>query len=375
VGVREYAASLLVGLSFVASRLGLIFLISSSAYAEPKRVEIGTIFGMTGTYSQYALWGSRGTAAAAEEWNSSTPSRDLSIALVPEDHAGSSARAVSAYMKLRQQGVKYFLTSTSSVALAIAPLAIRDGVVQIDVSSTSPKYSSPNDCTFRTSFLAEDLATEAAKQLKERFNLTSLAVFTADNEFGEGIHDTLHLQLGDLIVARERFSASGGDFRAELLRLKGKNPAALWITGAMREAALAVKQARALGLNVPIYSDAVSVEASDFLAGAGSAAEGLVYFVPRFDPNATASSIGQRYLETYAEPSNYYVGQSYDAVRALAQAFGACGSDQVSCVCDHLRSSEFSGAFGASRFDSNGDMRRVIEAKTIRNGKFSQLRE
>src|SRR3989344_1617014 len=116
----------------------IILLVNFIPNNDKGNIKIGADFALSGSVAVYGEWASKGVNLALEEINKG--SKKLEI--IYEDNKGQPKDAVTAYNKLRNiDHVDYVLTFQSSVALAIAPLANQDKVIQIDVSATTPDYS------------------------------------------------------------------------------------------------------------------------------------------------------------------------------------------------------------------------------------------
>ena len=355
----------------------LIFLLTLQILiAEVIRAEesfsVGAILGLSGNVARYGEWGQRGITLALDEVNSS----GRKIKVIYEDTKGQPALAVSAYKKLRSiNKIKFILTFQSSVALAIAPLANRDKVIQIDFSATTPMYSSPDDYTFRTGIVATQLAKSAAADANKRLGLSNIAALYIENDFGLGMFDVFNEHFKGKIVNSETFRADEADYRPQLLRVKESSPQAIWLVGHLRESGLIIKQARELGINTKFLSDVYSIEGSDFIDIAGNYADGTEYLAPALSPDSgvRAKRFFDKHIEKYSEQPNSFTAQAYDAVFALALATEKCPTLETNCVKDELYKLHFEGASGVIDFDKNGDVKKPVRVKIVNNMKFMTL--
>jgi branched-chain amino acid transport system substrate-binding protein len=337
-------------------------------------IKIGAVFGLSGGMARYGQWASNGASLAAEKLNSAGGAQARQVELVFEDNQGQAALAVSAFQKLLSlQKIKLVLTYQSSIALAIAPLANRAEVVQMDVSAFSPAYSSPDDFTFRTGILAADLAEAAARIIFDKFEITNVGVFYIENEKGLAGYQAFRDAYKGKIAFAESFAVGETDYRSVLLRAKAVRLQDVWVTGHFQETGLLVKQAAELGLKLRVFSDVYSVEGLDFLQSAGAAAEGLIYSAPQFESSQEPQVVTFRreYQARFAEQPAFLAAQAYDGMWALGQALQLCEAVTAECVKEKLYQLSFQGASGLIRFDRDGDVRgKAVEIRTIRGGKF-----
>lgn len=331
---------------------------------------------MSGDVARYGEWATNGINLAVEEINNhGVDGRKIEV--VFEDSKGKPAEAVSAYQKLRNvDQVHYVITYQSSIALAVAPLANQDQVIQMDVSATTPAYSSPGDYTFRTSIIATKLAEQAAELLLGNLNAPRIGLLTINNDFGKGMAKAFRDSYQGTIVVEEVFQENETDFRAVLGKFKNKNISHIFLVGHLKSAGLIVKQAKELGINIPFLSEVHSVEGPDFLSNAQDAAEGIIYVAPKFDPNEKISNVASfvtQYRERYNTEPTYFAAQAYDGVMALAHAWEKCEPEDTNCVKNVLPSIDFEGASGRIKFDRNGDVDKPVELKTVRGRQFMRL--
>ncbi len=340
-------------------------------------IKIGADFALSGNAARYGEWAKNGATLAVDKINREGGINGRNLELIFEDNKGETDDAVSAYQKLTKfSGANYVLTFLSSVALAISPLANSDQVVQMDISATTPSYSSPDDYTFRAGVVATQLASESAKILFDKLQAKRVVVLYINNDFGKGMLGSFKNIYSGEIIAQEPFEQNGFDFRTTLAKLKSQSFDYIFLVGHIKENGLLVKQARELGIKNKIFSDVYSIEGPEFVASARQAADGVIYVAPKFDlgnPDTVSQSFVSAYRESYQNDPTVFAAQSYDGVLALAEAMKACENVAPECVKDKLYDVEFSGASGEIRFDSNGDITKPVELKTIKDGKFVKL--
>ena len=353
----------------------LLGLLSTLAAVQAQEVvTIGANFGLSGNVAQYGEWATRGITLALEEINEQSETRGRKLEVTFEDSAGSPAKAVTAYHKLRNlNSIQFLLTYQSSIALAIAPLANKDNIVQIDFSATTPLYSSPNDFTFRTGVVATQLAEDIATILADKLGIKEIGCLYIENDFGEGMYRAFQEKFSGTIIAAESFKSEESDYRPQLLKLKKAKVKNIWLVSHLRESGLIVRQARELGMKAEFFSDSYSVEGSDFLKLAGSASEGVRFIAPHFNPEGEGKvlrSFVERYKAEYREDPTYFAAQAYDATRAFAEAMQQCDAAIAACVKKQLYKIDFEGASGRIKFDRNGDVSKETTLMKVERGQF-----
>lgn len=371
---RNQAALTVIGLAVLA---GLVLWYAARNTERNETVKIGADYAISGNLAQYGEWATNGIALAVEEINEGGGVNGKPIEVVYENSEGQASKAVSAYQKLRNiDGVKYVITYQSSIALAVAPLANQYKVIQMDVSATTPDYSSPNDYTFRTGVVATQLAKDAADVLYSQRGVQRVGVLYINNDFGQGMVDVFQQAFAGQVMAEEKFEQDSTDFRSQLSKLKATNPQTIFLVTHIKEGGLILKQAEELSLSIPFFSDVYSIEGPDFLAGAQGAGNGVIYIAPKFRENNTTdemASFAERYRDRFGLEPTYFAAQAYDGMMALYNGLLACSYDDTDCVRRELGSLDYEGASGPIKFDENGDLVKPVELKMVRDGQFVEL--
>lgn len=349
-------------------------LILVSCQATPQEtILIGADYAMSGNLAIYGEWANNGVNLAVDKVNSEGIN-DREIQVIFEDSEGVPSTAVTAYHKLRtSHGINYIITYQSSIALAIAPLANEDAVIQMDVSATVPTYSTPDDFTFRTSIVATQLASHAADTLYDTLREEKVAVLFINNDFGVGMRDAFKEHYKGDILLEESFEQDASDFKTQLLKITSSGASMVFLVGHMKETGLIVSQAIEQEAKLSFFSDVYSVEGEEFLSGAGDAAEGMLYVAPKFDVTSTdepTASFVAEYINVYGVEPNYFAAQSYDGLMAIAQALVGCSYTDTVCVQENLGRLDYEGVSGRIRFDVNGDITKPVDLKVVRNGEF-----
>src|SRR3989344_5140686 len=359
--------------------VGLVLSVGGYVFSQPKVMEgeplkIGAIFALSGNAAQYGEWARNAVELAVREVNENGGINRRMVTVLYEDNEGQAAPAVSAYRKLTDtDDVRYVLTFQSSVALAVAPLANADKILQMDVSATTPNYSTPDDFTFRTGIVANQLAVEAARYLEQSPGTGKVAILYINNDFGSGMRDIFRKSYSGEVVAEETFAQDSFDFRTPLAKVHAAKPDTVFLVSHLKEAGTLVKQASNLGITENFFSDVYAIEGPDFLAAAGDTANGVRYLAPKFDISDAKPEVATfvtKYREKYSEEPNAFAAQAYDGIIALLYAMEGCEYEDTECVRKNLYKLEFEGTSGRISFDVNGDTQKPVQLKMVQNGLF-----
>ncbi len=214
------------------------------------------------------------------------------------------------------------------------------------------------------------LAVEKIFQYLDKAKLTKIAVLSVDNPYGkDGLANIEKIapQHKATLVAKESFSRDDRDLTAQLTRIKAASPAVLivWATGP--GPAIATKNAKTVGLKVPIIQSH-GVANSAFLKLAGDAANGVqlpagrlivVDQIPSTDPQREVlQEFGKEFTDAYHAAPDTFAGHAYDALTVVVKAIEAAGSTDRAQVRDAIEKTHgfggTAGIFNYSPTDHNG---------------------
>lgn len=351
----------------------LITLFTSSLYAET--IKIGGIYALSGDIAEYGIWSKRGAELAKEKFEREQNKHKIKFYI--EDSLGDPKTAISAYRKISSiNEAKFYNSSQSSIALALSPLVNKDKNILIDFSATTPKYSSPNDYTFRTSVVATEFAKVIAETIFNKFKIETLACLYIENSYGNDMYNELIKNYKGKIVIKETFNEKQTDYRSLLLRIKKSNVNNVWLASHFKNSGLIYRQAKELGLNFKFFADVYSIEGKDFLVATETInVNDVFYLSPIFDENVneTATQFSKDYKNKYNEEANYFAAQSFDAVLAIGLSSLKCKNPNPKCIRDELYKISFHGASGKIKFDEFGDVSKKLILKQVKNSKFVDL--
>lgn len=343
-------------------------------------IKIGAILPLSGDAAQYGEWGKSGIALAVEEINSKGGINNKKIKVIYEDDAADPKKGVSAANKLiAVDGVKVILGPIpSTVTLAVAPICEKNKVV-IMSSSSSPAITSAGDYIFRN-WPSDDFEGTAMADYAVKKGYKRVAVFNINNEYGLGVVKVFKKkfsELGGKVVISETFAQGSSDMKSQLLKIKDRNPDAIYLVGHAKENGHVVKQSRDLKIEAKILGT-VGIEGPDFINIAGESAEGVIYTAPAFDPDSTDPLIKKyqvAYAKKYGKKSEIFAATMYDATKIVALMIKKNGYDSDKIKEGLYRLKDYPGVTGNTTFDSNGDVIKSVMFKTVKNGKFVILKD
>ncbi|MEH7125714.1 ABC transporter substrate-binding protein [Bacillus sp. JJ1532] len=299
-------------------------------------IKIGANLELSGGVASYGSGIASGVELAVEEINAAGGVDGKKIELVKVDNKSDAAEATNAAIKLTSQDKVTAIigAATSGNTVAQAQIANDNKTVLISPSGTSPTVTvredgSVNEFVFRTAFIDPFQGTVAANFALNDAKVKNAAIF-ADNasDYAKGLAASFKETFeaaGGTIVSEESYVAKDTDFRSTLTRIKASNPEFIFIPGYYEEVGLIVKQAREMGITVPLMG-ADGWDSPKLVELAGADALNNTFIINHYsaeDPDATI----QKFVKAYGDKNS---GKSPDA-------FNALGYDTVYLLVDAMK--------------------------------------
>jgi branched-chain amino acid transport system substrate-binding protein len=147
--------------------------------------------------------------------------------------------------------------ASSGRSLEAAPVCQDEKIPMIAPSSTDPKVTQTGDYIFRVCFVSAFQAKVMAKFALQTLRLKNVALLTdVGLPYSVGLADAfkpVFVAGGGSIIAELNYTSGGTDFRAQLTAIKAAKPDGIYVPGYYTEAGLICRQAKELGINVPIF--------------------------------------------------------------------------------------------------------------------------
>lgn len=340
-------------------------------------VLVGLYGSLTGDGASFGLSSREGTELAVEELNAGGGVLGgRRIRLLVEDNQSRPDEASNAVTKLITQDrvVAVLGEVASRRTLAAAPVAQRYQIPLITPASTNERVTEVGDYIFRVCFIdpfqGEVLAKFAFNDLKAR-RAAVLRDITQD--YSVGLTESVvknFAALGGQVSDPISYSGGDPDFRAVLTQIRAQKPDVIFATGYYTEAAIIVRQARELGMTMPILGGDGWV--GDALANGREALRNT--FISNHYSGDNPSPVVQNFVADYRkkfgkEPDSI-AALAYDAVKVLADAFERAGTTNGAAVRDALANSDVAGVTGQLTMDARRNVSKpaVIQEVTYVNG-------
>lgn len=364
--------------SIFTSCLAICLLVSACKKNE-NVILIGEYGSLTGGTASFGQSTHAGIMLATEEINAQGGLLGKKVKIITEDDQSKPEEAKSAVLKLiKHNKVSAIIGEVaSSRSLAAAPECQKAKIPMISPASTNPKVTEIGDYIFRTCFVDTFQGLAMAKFAYNVLKFKRIAVLKdIKNDYSVGLAEFFEKtfkQLGGEIVASESYSEGDIEFRAQLTAIKAKNPDALYVPGYYTEVGLIARQARELGITVPLlggdgWDSPKTIEI-------GGSAVNDCYFTNHYaadDPNPLVQGFIQKFKKEHnnAVPDAMAV-LGYDTAHLLFDAIKRAGSTEPSKIRDALADTKkFLGVSGEITIDKNRNAEKRIVVLKIENGKI-----
>src|SRR6266540_2095726 len=247
-------------LGLVAAALVIAILAIGCGGYQGDELVVGEFGSLTGNDATFGLSTKAGVEIALDELTAKKEGKigGLKLRVQVEDDQSRAEEAATVVQKLiNQDRVNAVLGEVaSSRSLAGGPICQQAGVPMISPSSTNPEVTKKGDYIFRMCFLDDFQGWVMAKFVAEELKLKKVAVLKdVKNDYSVGLASYFteaFKSMGGEVILETSYSAGDADFRAALTSIKAKSPQAVVVPGYYTEAGLIARQARELGLKVPL---------------------------------------------------------------------------------------------------------------------------
>ncbi|EIT84757.1 Extracellular ligand-binding receptor [Fictibacillus macauensis ZFHKF-1] len=330
-------AGTLVSLSLTASILAGCGSNATNGGTDSKEIVIGANLELSGNTASYGQSINEGLQLGLDEINKGGI-KGKKIKLVKVDNKSDAAEATSGSIKLvsRDKVAAIIGSATSTDTLAQVQIANKNKVPLITPTGTNPditnKDGKVNDYVFRTCFIDPFQGTVAANFALDKLKTKKAAVFIdSASDYSKGLSAAFkdaYKQKGGRIVAEEAYVAKDTDFRATLTRLKAAKPDFIFLPGYYEEVGLIIKQARDLGIKVPIMGGD-GWDSPKLVEIAGDKALNKTYITNHYsaaDPDKKIQTFVSAFKKKYGGKSpDAFSALGYDTAYYLADAIKRAG--------------------------------------------------
>lgn len=345
---------------------------TDNASPEAETIKIGAVLSLSGTYAGLGAPEKNVLELEVKKINDAGGVNGKQIEIVYADDATDEAKAVAATSKLiEQDGVVAVLgASGSGQTMAMRGDIQRAGVPQVSMAGATVITNPVDPLVFATPWSNTIVVPFTLDYLKKQ-GITRIGLITDSGGFGKDGQAVIKAdapKAGIKIVADETFNPGDTDMTAQLTKIKNSDAQAIVMWTAGKEAAIIAKNAKDLGIDLPVYGSH-GIARQEFIDGAGEAADGVKFaagkiLVPEAYGTDTeeykvATDFISRYEAAFKEAPSTFAGHAYDALYLITEAAARVQGDLTAAALrDEIEKTTgfigIGGTFNMSATDHNG---------------------
>lgn len=344
-------------------------------------IKIGLSYELTGAVATYGQSSVDGVKMAIDEVNAAGGINGKTIELVEYDTKSDEAEATTLGKRLMGQDKVLAILgpATSGAFKAEIPDANNYKVPVISGSATANDVTVANgkvqEYAFRICFSDSYQGGAMARYAAENLGAKTAVIYKdSGSDYAIGLAEGFtksFTEAGGSILKEESYSTNDKDFKAVLTSIKDLNADVIFIPGYYQQAGLIIKQARELGINVPILG-ADGFDSPDLIGLAGAENLNNVFFTNHYsslDQDPTVQGFIAAFKEKYGREPDAFNALGYDEAKFLCDALSRCESlDSVSLQKALSETKDFKAVTGTLSVDENHDAVKEIVVIELQNG-------
>jgi len=354
-----------------------LLVLSGCRKEESEPIKIGFIGGTSGRFYRLGIDGRDGSVLAVERANAAGGINGRLIKLIIRDDKQNKEALHAAFTDLHNEQVAAVIGPfTSSMAVALAPLANQLNLVTVGPTISTNKLSGIDDFFLRNYPTSDQQAMRLADHIAQTKKIKRISIIydLSNKEHTESWSNSLRYyfeKLGGQIVATRQFDSAENKSYLKLAENLLTTPTeGVFILANSRDTGLICQQLKKLGFKKPLFASEWSFT-EDLLRIGGSSVEGMTIF-HSYNPQDRSP----RFLEFSSEfelrfgrkPSFVSV-HAYDSTNLLLTGLKAA-VDPLTLKETLLELPELNGVQNNFRLNRYGDAERELYLTKIKDGAF-----
>lgn len=315
-----------------------------------KDLKIGVVYELTGNTASFGTSASNGAKLAFKEINAKGGVLGKQIMPVVADNKGEPSESSNAMTKVITQDKVIAVTgfTTSSNAIAASTVAEANKIPFVAAAATNPKVTidektgKVKENTFRVCFIDPFQGTVGANFAIQSLKVKKVAIMVDNSsDYSKGLakffKDAFTKESGQ-IVAEEAYLQKDQDFKTILTKIKSANPEMIYVPGYYEEAGKIIKQARELGITVPVVGGD-GWDSPKLVDIGGAAALNNTYFTNHYsveDTSPASKAFVEAYKKEYGQVPDAMAVLGYDAAYVLVDAIKRANSAEPAKIREAL---------------------------------------
>jgi len=341
--------------------------LAAAPVAAQDAIRIGVTQPLTGAFAASGNYVAQGAKIAEDQINAAGGVLGRKIQLVVEDNKSNPTEAVATAEKLIvKDKVPVMMGAWSStLTLAVMPKLMEYGVPMLVETSSSGKITtSGNPWIFRISPTSE-MEARAFTPMVKALGIKKADFLSTNNDFGLGAAKEFSDMLkanGVQVGVMETMDPKATDFSAQLAKIKASGGDTVFVTTAVEQITLILKQAKEQQLKARIITTGGSNSPDQLIAQAGDAANGsmhLVFFTPWFPEAVKNPDLAKKFVAEWNARKHNVGGltegfRGWDGVTTIVEAIRAAGKTDPAAIQSALWNVRVKGINGDIAFIKQG---------------------
>lgn len=335
--VTKLLSVLAVGAMFMSALTGCG---GGSKGADGDTIKVGGLLEMTGGSASFGISGKNGIDLALKKINEKGVLGGKKLSLVVADTKSEASEATNGMQKLISQDKVVAVIGPNQSSAVIASGAINNGAKVVDITpmgtnpdvTVNPKTKQVKPYSFRTCFIDPFQGTVMASFASNELKVKRAAIYIDNtSDYAKGLAQFFKenfVKNGGQVVIEEAYLQKDTDFKSTLTKIKAAKPDFIYIPGYYQEVGLIVKQAREMGITVPM-AGGDGWDSAKLPEIAGKAALENTFFSSLYSPDDT-SDLNKEFVAEYKKAYNtnpdVFAALAYDSTLLVAKAIEDAGS-------------------------------------------------
>ena len=334
--------------------------------ADGDTIKVGGLLEMTGGSASFGISGKNGIDLALKKINEKGVLGGKKLSLVVADTKSEASEATNGMQKLISQDKVVAVIGPNQSSAVIASGAINNGAKVVDITpmgtnpdvTVDPKTKQVKPYSFRTCFIDPFQGTVMASFASNELKVKRAAVYIDNtSDYAKGLAQFFKenfVKNGGQVVIEEAYLQKDTDFKSTLTKIKAAKPDFIYIPGYYQEVGLIVKQAREMGINVPM-AGGDGWDSAKLPEIAGKAALENTFFSSLYSPDDT-SDLNKEFVAEYKKAYNtnpdVFAALAYDSTLLVAKAIEDAGSADPAKIAEAMAKIKgFKGVSGEVTFN------------------------
>ncbi len=210
----------IIGIIIIAISLGSFFLFEEIVSGET--IKIGVTLAETGPGTGIGIENRDGLLMAVDEINSRGGINGRTIELIIVDNETNPEKAKKDFLEIEEtQAPLMYISSLSTIATAVSPLAEEHEVVLMAIGATATNITVEKKWTYRY-FPTAEIEAVTISQILDDLNVKNLGILYQKDEFGRAVTNAVEVayQNSERTVNREPFDLDATDFKDHIMNLQ-----------------------------------------------------------------------------------------------------------------------------------------------------------